>query len=89
MKRLWAPMSFVLLILMLPGCASTYERGPCIFSETKTGAVWDEQKLDDAFQLACASGTSTLVIVTDGEFVKSLGDLDEPLRVHSVRKAWD
>jgi CubicO group peptidase (beta-lactamase class C family) len=80
-------MSFILLILMLPGCASTYERGQCIFSETKAGAVWDEQKLDNAFQFACESGTSTLMVVTDGKIVKSLGDLDEPLRVHSVRKA--
>ena len=80
-------MSFVLLILLLLGCASTYERGPCIFSATKTGAGWDERKLDEAFQLACESGTSTLMIVTDGIIVKTLGELDEPLRVHSMRKA--
>jgi hypothetical protein len=82
-------MSFVLLILLLLGCASTYEREPCIFSATKTGAGWDERKLDEAFQLACESGTSTLMIVTDGIIVKTLGKLDEPLRVHSMRKALE
>jgi CubicO group peptidase (beta-lactamase class C family) len=87
MKRLWTPISFILLILLLPGCASIYERGPCIFSETRTGAGWDDRKLDEAFQLACESGTTTLMIVTDGKVVKSMGELDEPLRVHSMRKA--
>ncbi len=80
-------MSFVLLIQLLLGCASIYEREPCIFSETKTGAGWDERKLNEAFQLACESRTSTLMIITDGIIVKTLGELDEPLRVHSMRKA--
>ena len=87
MKIIRTLIWLILTILFLFGCASVYERKPCIFSETKTGAVWDEQKLDNAFQFACESGTSTLMIVTDGKIVKSLGDLDEPLRVHSVRKA--
>ena len=87
MKIVHTPVWLVLSILLLFGCASVYERKPCIFSETKTGAGWDERKLDEAFQLACESGTATLMIITNGKVVKSMGELDVPLRVHSVRKA--
>ena len=87
MKIIRITIWLVLPILLFFGCASTSEKGPCIFSETKAAAFWDEQKLDEAFQLACEFGTTTLMIVTDGKVVKSLGELDEPLRVHSVRKA--
>jgi len=87
MKIVRTPIWLVLTILFLLGCASAYEKKPCIFSETKPGAAWDERKLDEAFQLACESGTSTLMIITNGKVVKSMGELDEPLRVHSVRKA--
>jgi CubicO group peptidase (beta-lactamase class C family) len=82
-KHIW----LVLPSLLFLGCTSMHDKGECIFSETKTAVFWDEQKLDEAFQLACGLGTTTLMVVTNGEVVKTMGELDEPLRVHSVRKA--
>ena len=87
MKILGTPIWLVLTTLLFLGCTSMHDKGECIFSETKTAVLWDEQKLDEAFQLACDLGTTTLMVVTKGEVVKSMGGLDEPLRVHSVRKA--
>jgi hypothetical protein len=87
MKILRTPIWLVLLTLLFLGCASIHDKRECIFSETKTAVFWDEQKLDEAFQLACYLGTTTLMVVTNGDIVKSMGELDEPLRVHSVRKA--
>jgi hypothetical protein len=87
MKILRSPIWLVLPTLLFLGCASTHDKRECIFSETKTAVFWDEQKLDEAFQLTCELGTTTLIVVTNGEVVKSMGELDEPLRVHSVRKA--
>jgi hypothetical protein len=77
----------VLLIPLFLGCTTIYDKKECIFSETESASSWDNQILDEAFQLACNLGTSTFVIVTNGKIVKSLGELDKPLRVHSVRKA--
>ena len=48
---------------------------------------WDLKKVDEAFRLACEMGTTTLVIVTDGKVVRSMGDVTVPYNVHSVRKA--
>lgn len=48
---------------------------------------WDLQKVDEAFRYACEMGTTTLIIVTDGKVVRSMGDVNVPYHVHSVRKA--
>jgi CubicO group peptidase (beta-lactamase class C family) len=76
-----------LLTLLFVGCTSIYDKKECILSQTKPTSAWDAQTLDEAFQLACNLGTTTLLVVTNGKIVKSLGELDKPLRVHSVRKA--
>ena len=72
---------------LLLGCASTHETGKCVFSATAGNPAWNEQKLDEAFQLACNLGTTTLMVVTGGDVVKSMGDLQTPHYTHSVRKA--
>jgi CubicO group peptidase (beta-lactamase class C family) len=83
LKGVW----LVLLPLLFFGCTSMHDKRECIFSETKYTSSWDDQILEEAFQLACKLGTTTLVVVTNGQVVKSMGELGEPLRVHSVRKA--
>jgi CubicO group peptidase (beta-lactamase class C family) len=45
------------------------------------------KKLDEAFKFACDLGSNNLIVVTNGEVVKSMGELDKPLHLHSVRKA--
>ena len=83
LKFVWS----LLLTLLFTGCTTIYDKKGCIFSQTESTSSWDDQILDKAFQLACNLGTTTLVVVTNGKVVKSLGELDKPLRVHSVRKA--
>jgi hypothetical protein len=83
LKYVW----LVLLTLLFFGCTSIHDKRECIVSETKPTSFWDDQILDEAFQLACNLGTTSLVGVTNGKVVKSVGELDKPLRVHSVRKA--
>ena len=92
-----APQSFngkfiaMLLVLALAmfiyGCAASQEKAECNFSNTKDDSMWDMQKLDEAFELACELGSTTLVLTTNGNVVKSMGDLQTSYRVHSARKA--
>jgi len=72
---------------LLLSCASTHETKECIFSPTESSPAWNKQKLDEAFQLACDLGTTTLSVVSSGDVVKSMGDLETPFYTHSVRKA--
>jgi CubicO group peptidase (beta-lactamase class C family) len=87
MKILRSGVGFVFATFLLLSCASTYETRKCVFSATESIPAWNEQKLDEAFQLACDLGTTTLMVVTNGDVVKSLGDLETPLYTHSARKA--
>jgi len=67
----------------------TYSRNEteCNLARTEVNSVWDAEKLDEAFQFACELGPTNLIVVTNGETVKSMGELDKPLFLHSVRKA--
>jgi CubicO group peptidase (beta-lactamase class C family) len=49
---------------------------------------WDDARLDRVIDYAKTLSTDSLVIVTDGAIVRSLGDLAKPYVVHSVRKAF-
>ena len=82
-KYVW----LMLTALLLLSCTAIHDKRECILSETKFVPGWDKQKLDEAFQLACESGTTTLMVITHADVVKSMGELDQPLRVHSIRKA--
>jgi len=77
----------VIVTLIITGCATVKPQTECGSSITQTTSMWDKQKLEEAFQLACDLGTTTLMVVTNGEVVKSMGDLEIPLYTHSVRKA--
>ena len=48
---------------------------------------WDQSRLAGAFDLARRYGTGTLIVLTNGKIVRSMGDIRTPHRVHSVRKA--
>jgi len=67
----------------------TYSRDEteCNLARVEVNPVWDAEKLDEAFQFACELGSTNLIVVTNGEVVKSIGELDKPLFLHSVRKA--
>jgi len=73
---------------IINGCA-TYRRSEteCNLARTEINPVWDAEKLDEAFQFACELGSTSLIVVTNDEVVKSMGELDKPLFLHSVRKA--
>lgn len=73
--------------IFICGCTASQEKAGCNFSNTKDVSMWDMQKLDEAFELACELGTTTLVLITNGNVVKSMGDLQTSYRVHSARKA--
>ncbi|MEQ8652138.1 MAG: serine hydrolase [Kiloniellales bacterium] len=47
---------------------------------------WDADKLDAAFDFAAQLSSDTLVVVTDGKVVRSLGDLERRYPLHSIRK---
>jgi CubicO group peptidase (beta-lactamase class C family) len=49
---------------------------------------WHSAALDRVFDYARSLGTDSLVIVTDGVVVRSLGDLRKRYSVHSVRKVF-
>lgn len=49
---------------------------------------WNPTALDRAFDYTQSLGTDSLVIVTDGVVVRSLGDLRKRYNVHSVRKVF-
>ena len=74
--------------IIINGCA-TYRRSEteCNLANTEDNPVLDAKKLDEAFQFACELGSTNLIVVTNGEVVKSMGELDKPLFLHSVRKA--
>ena len=73
---------------IINGCV-TYSRNgiECNLTITKANPVWHSEKLDEAFQFACELGSTNLIVATNGEIVKSMGELDNPLHLHSVRKA--
>ena len=74
--------------IIINGCATHYmKETECNLTKTKVNPMWDAEKLDEAFQFACELGSTSLIVATDGEIIKSMGELDKPLYLHSVRKA--
>jgi len=82
------PVVLIALTLLLGSCApqspSSDEKKP---TTAATVAGWDQSRLDAAFALARKYGSGTLIVMTNGETVRTMGDLRTPHRVHSVRKA--
>ena len=52
-----------------------------------SNAGWSRSRLNEAFALAEQYGTGTLIVMTHGRVIRSMGDVGSPHRVHSVRKA--
>jgi hypothetical protein len=74
--------------LIINGCATYYmNETECNLTKSKVNPMWDAEKLDEAFQFACELGSTSLIVATNGEIVKSMGELGKPLYLHSVRKA--
>ena len=74
-KYVW----LMLTALLLLSCTAIHDKRECILSETKFAPGWDKQKLDEAFQLACESGTTTLMVVVKKTFRYTLVILLQPL----------
>jgi hypothetical protein len=72
--------------LILSGCDPMQRSTICQMTSSEESTGWDLQKVDEAFRYACEIGTTTLIMVTDGKVVCSMGDVTVPYRVHSVRK---
>lgn len=73
--------------VLLSGCSPRQNATPCQLTRAKTTPDWDSKILDNAFQFACEMGTTTLLVTTNDEVVRAMGNLATPHRVHSVRKA--
>ena len=73
--------------LILSSCGPVQSSKPCPMAPSDETIGWDLPKVDEAFRFACEMGTTTLIIVTDGKVVRSMGDVTVPYNVHSVRKA--
>jgi len=82
-------MNFVAILgaVLLSACGSVQSTTPCPLTSSEIKIGWDLKKLDDAFRFACELGTTTLIISSNGEVVRSMGDVTAPYRVHSMRKA--
>jgi len=80
---------FVVILgtVLLSGCGTVESSTPCPSTPAKTTIGWDLRKLDEAFRFACKLGTTTLIISTNGEVLRSMGNVAVPHRLHSVRKA--
>jgi len=82
------PAVLTVLTLLLGRCApqppSSDEKNQ---ATTATVAGGDLSRLDAAFALARKYGSGSLIVMTNGETVRTMGDLRTPHRVHSVRKA--
>lgn len=77
----------ILGAMILSNCGPIQSSKPCTITPPVETNGWDLHKVDEAFRCACERKTTTLVIVTDGIVVRSMGDLTLPLHIHSVRKA--
>ena len=89
MKMLKHAVWLITTAFIINGCA-TYGRNEtkCNLVRSEVNPVWDTKKLDEAFQFACDLGSNNLIVATNDEVVKSMGQVDKPLRLHSVRKAF-
>lgn len=85
-----SPISVLLVCLLtaVAACVSS-ERPPDLIADDAifSNAGWSQSRLDEAFALAEHYGTGTLIVMTDGKVIRSTGDVCQPHRVHSVRKA--
>jgi len=77
----------ILGAVLLSGCSSVQSSTPCPLTSSETKIGGDLKKLDEALQFACELGTTTLIISSNGKVVRAMGDVTEPYRVHSMRKA--
>ncbi len=80
-------VALILATAVFSGCGPVRNTIPCPLTSAEMKNGWDDGKLDEAFQLACELGTTTLIVTTNGEVVRSMGDPTVPHRLHSVRKA--
>ncbi len=79
---------YSIILVVIIGCVfpsnSLNKKGT---NTTIANANWDVKKLDEAFLMAKKHGSSTLIVITDGKYVQSLGNTRKVHRVHSIRKA--
>ena len=68
-------ISGFLFLLLLTGCSDRREKN------------WDVEKLDELERYGNKIGTSSFILITDGEIVKQWGDVASPSKVHSIRKS--
>jgi hypothetical protein len=68
-------ISFLLFLFLLAGCSD------------QPADVWDVEKLNEIERYGTKIGTSSFLLITDGEIVKQWGDVTAPSKVHSVRKS--
>ena len=87
--RILKHIVWLIAIAFITNSCATYSRNEteCNLARTEANPVWDTEKLDEACQFACDLGSKNLIVATNGEVVKSMGELDKPLYLHSVRKA--
>ena len=68
----------ILGAVSLACCGSVQPLTPCPLTPSETAIGWDLRKIDAAFRFACELGTTTLLITTSGEVVRSMGDVSGP-----------
>ena len=80
---------WLIVTAFISSSCATYSRNEaeCNLAKTEDNPVWDAEKLDEAFKFACKLGSNNLIVATNGDVVKSMGELNKPLRLHSARKA--
>ena len=88
MKSIFLISIIAVMVLMLGACRPSGVSQTTVMSDAAiASAGWDSDRLNEAFALARRYGTTTLIVMTHGTYVKTMGDLRERHRVHSVRKA--
>ncbi len=67
--------------------ASVAVGGPWRACEDPAAAGWDPAGLDEARELAARIGSAAVMVVDRGVVVAAWGEIDRPLRTHSMRKS--
>lgn len=78
----------LLVSLVLSGCVNSKTENDLAKNYTLYTEQWNKQRLNEAFELARKMGSTTLIVITGGDVIKSMGDIETPHDVHSVRKAF-
>ncbi len=79
-----------LLCLVALGAGAQEAREPSLLRASDADMEslgWDPAGLERVFVFAASLGSDSLLIVTDGQFVAAMGELNRRYNVHSVRKA--